>query len=77
MYTDVAVLAARRLAADSPLWLSSVVLEELYAGARDPGRHAVERLEKEFDRIGRILAPNLSDWTQSGRVLSRLAAKYH
>jgi predicted nucleic acid-binding protein len=74
---DKAVLAARRLAADSPLWLSSVVLEELYAGVRDPNRHAVERLEREFDRIKRILVPNLSDWTQSGRVLSRLAAKYH
>jgi predicted nucleic acid-binding protein len=74
---DKAFLASRRLAADSPLWLSSVVLEELYAGVRDPGRHAVERLEREFDRIKRILVPNLSDWTQSGRVVSRLAAKYH
>src|SRR5208282_115912 len=74
---DKAILDSRRLAADSPLWLSSVVLEELYAGVGDPGRHAVERLEREFDRIKRILVPNLSDWTQSGRVLSRLAAKYH
>lgn len=74
---DEAVLASRRVAKDSPLWLSSVVLEELYAGVHDPGRHAVERLEREFDRINRILVPNLSDWTQTGRVLSRLAARYH
>lgn len=74
---EEAVLSSRRSAKDSPLWLSSVVLEELYAGTRDPGRHAVERLEREFDKVNRILVPNLSDWTQTGKVLSGLAAKYH
>jgi predicted nucleic acid-binding protein len=29
---DEGALALRRLAADAPVWLSSVVLEELYAG---------------------------------------------
>jgi predicted nucleic acid-binding protein len=72
-----AALALRRLAADSPLWLSSVVLEELYAGADDLDRRAVERLERDFDNAKRILVPNLSDWTQAGRVLARLADKYH
>ena len=72
-----AALALRRLAADSPLWLSSVVLEELYAGASDRDRHAVERLERDFDRAKRILVPNLSDWAQAGRMLARLAGKYH
>jgi predicted nucleic acid-binding protein len=36
----------------------------------------VERLERDFDRAKRILVPNLSDWTQAGTVLARLAAKY-
>jgi len=54
-----------------------VVLEELYAGAADRDRQIVERLERDFDRAKRILVPNLSDWTQAGRVLARLAAKYH
>jgi len=54
-----------------------VVLEELYAGATERDLYVVERLERDFDRIKRILAPNLSDWTQTGRVLARLAAKYH
>src|SRR5882724_13592286 len=72
-----AALALRRLATDSPVWLSSVVLEELYAGAGDRDRRAVERLERDFDKAKRILVPNLSDWTQAGRVLARLAAKYH
>jgi predicted nucleic acid-binding protein len=72
-----AALALRRLAPDAPLWLSSVVLEELYAGAGGRDRHVVERLERDFARAKRILVPNLSDWTQTGRVLARLAAKYH
>lgn len=71
-----AALALRRLGRDVPLWLSSVVLEELFAVARDRDRHVVERLERDFDRAKRILVPNLSDWTQTGRVLARLAAQY-
>src|SRR6266571_890783 len=74
---DDAALALRRFATDVPLWLSAVVLEELYAGAADRDRKVVERLERDFDRARRILVPNLSDWTQAGRVLARLAAKYH
>jgi predicted nucleic acid-binding protein len=71
-----AALGLRRLALDAPVWLSSVVLEELYAGARDRDRHVVERLERDFDRAKRILVPNLSDWAQAGKVLARLAIKY-
>jgi predicted nucleic acid-binding protein len=71
-----AALTLRRLAADAPLWLSSVVIEELYAGASDRTRHVVERLERDFDRAQRILVPNLTDWTQTGKILARLPAKY-
>jgi predicted nucleic acid-binding protein len=67
----------RRLTSNTPLWLSAVVLEELYAGAADRNRHIIERLERDFDRAKRILVPNLNDWTQAGRVLARLAPKYH
>lgn len=73
---DDAALALRRLASDQPLWLSSVVLEELYAGAGDRDRHVVERLERDFGKAKRVLVPNLSDWTQAGRALARLAVKY-
>lgn len=71
-----AVLDLRRLAPDAPLWLSSVVLEELYAGVNARDRRAVERLERNFDRAGRVLVPNLNDWTQTGKVLARLGAQY-
>jgi predicted nucleic acid-binding protein len=74
---DEAALALRRLATNAPLWLSSVVLEELYAGLAPRDARVLERLERDFDRTRRILVPNLNDWTQTGQVLTRLAAKYH
>ena len=70
-------VALRRFTTDTPLWLSAVVLEELYAGTADRDRQVVERLERDFDRAKRILVPNLCDWAQAGKVLARLAAKYH
>jgi predicted nucleic acid-binding protein len=73
---DEAVVALRRISTDAPLWMSSVVLEELYAGADSRERPLVERMERDYERIKRILVPNLSDWTRTGRVLRRLAEKY-
>jgi predicted nucleic acid-binding protein len=72
-----AILALRRLTPAAPLWLSAVVLEELYAGVGDRGRPVIERLERDVNKINRLLVPNLSDWTQAGKILNRLAAKYH
>jgi predicted nucleic acid-binding protein len=73
---DDAALGLRRIAGGAAVWLSSVVLEELYAGVSARNRHVVERLERDFHRAGRILVPNLTDWTQTGKVLALLAAKY-
>jgi predicted nucleic acid-binding protein len=73
---DDAVLGLRRFS-DAPLWLSAVVVEELYAGASGPARQQVERLEHSFAASKRMLVPNLNDWTQTGKVLARIAAKYH
>lgn len=74
---DDGVLAIRRLSSGSIVWLSAVVLEELYAGAGKRSREIVKRLEEDFEGAKRILVPNLSDWTQAGEVLARLAAKYN
>jgi len=74
---DGAAVSLRRLGGGAPIWLSSVVLEELYAGTDPRSRRAVEGLEHDFDQAKRILVPNLTDWTQAGKVLARLAAKYH
>jgi predicted nucleic acid-binding protein len=73
---DDTALGLRRIAIGATVWLSSVVLEELYTGVSGRNRHAVERLERDFHRAGRILVPNLTDWTQTGKVLALLAAKY-
>jgi predicted nucleic acid-binding protein len=73
---DDAVLKLRRFTPGAPLWLSSVVLEELYAGVKSRDFRIVERLERDFDNAGRVLVPNLSDWTLTGKLLARLAAKY-
>jgi predicted nucleic acid-binding protein len=73
---DEAALGLRRAVAGAPVWLSSVVLEELYAGVSPHSRRVVERLERDFDRARRILVPNLTDWTQTGKVLALLATKY-
>ena len=73
---DEAILAARSLTSDAPLWLSAVVLEELYAGVGMRDRKVVERLEHDFDRARRILVPSLGDWAQAGRVLALLGAQY-
>ena len=72
-----AALGLRRMAEGAPIWLSSVVLEELYAGVSARHRRAVERLERDFHRAGRILVPNLKDWAQTGKVLALLATKYN
>jgi predicted nucleic acid-binding protein len=71
-----AALGLRRIAAGGPVWLSSVVLEELYAGASTRSRHIVEHLERDFHRAGRLLVPSLTDWTQTGKVVALLGAKY-
>jgi len=68
--------ALRRMAAGAAVWLSSVVLEELYAGLSERDRQPVERLERDFHGARRVLVPNLSDWTQAGKVLARMGSKH-
>jgi predicted nucleic acid-binding protein len=77
LYRQDAALVGLRRNVGAPLWLSAVVLEELYAGADDLSRRTVERLQRDFERAKRILVPNLKDWTDAGQVLGRLAAKYN
>lgn len=73
---DAAVAHLRRFSPTAPVWFSSIVLAELYAGVKPRDSRVVERLERDFERAQRILVPNLRDWAQTGKVLSRLALKY-
>jgi predicted nucleic acid-binding protein len=75
-FGDVQFEQLRPLAAGSCVWLSAVVVQELYAGASRRDSHVVDRLEHDFDRVGRVLTPNSNDWASAGKVLARLAAKY-
>jgi len=67
-----AALSLRRLSDTSPVWVSAVVLEELYAGTNSRDFQAIRRLEHDFERTRRILVPNLTDWVQAGRYESGL-----
>ena len=69
-------IVLERWVKESPLWLSSVVLEELYAGAKPDDRRIVEKLERDFERANRVLVPSLSDWTFAGRILANVARKH-
>jgi predicted nucleic acid-binding protein len=49
---DDARLALGRVATDAPLWLSAVVLEELYAGAGDRDRQQSQGLDASRRSVG-------------------------
>jgi predicted nucleic acid-binding protein len=70
--------AARRVGEPTqPLWLSAVVLEELYVGARDRRlKKLLARLEKDFAKVRRVLVPLQSDWIACGQVLALIGEKY-
>ena len=79
---NAAVLSLRRAARGGEtrtrsLWLSMVVLEELYVGAQDKRtRQTFERLEREFATLGRLLVPQRRDWSLAGQVLAQIGEKY-
>ena len=79
---DVALFMLRRAAQREeertyPLWLSTVVLEELYVGAQDRRlKKLLTRLENDFVKMKRILVPLQSDWTACGQVLALIGEKY-
>ena len=69
-------IVMQRWVKESPLWLSSIVLEELYAGASSTDRRILEKLERDFEKANRVLIPNLSDWTFAGKILASVAQKH-
>ena len=59
------------------LYLSAVVVEELYAGAFDV--HSIKLLDKlyaAFSDLGRVVTPNAADWQHTGKVVAQLGRKY-
>src|SRR5213596_674036 len=55
------------------IFFSSVVAQELLAGARTPaGRKRVEILLRPFEKAGRVLTPTHSHWKDAGTMLAKL-----
>jgi predicted nucleic acid-binding protein len=59
---------------DAPgLYFSSIVAQELLAGARSPaGSKRVETLFRPFEQVGRIVTPSHSDWKIAGGILAKV-----
>jgi len=52
------------------------VLEDLYAGSKPADRRVLEKLERGFEKAGRLLVPNLGDWTSADKTLAAIAQAY-
>lgn len=72
-----AALARFESAYAPTLYLTSVVAQELRAGARTPD--AISRLTRNilvlFQSRGRVVAPSYNRWVQSGAIRAALAAR--
>ncbi len=77
---DSNILSQRNILGENifnPLWLSAVVLEELYAGAFDKKSvKTLNKFEKEFTQINRLLVPNKTDWSIAGQILNKIGKKH-
>jgi predicted nucleic acid-binding protein len=56
-----------------PLYLSSVVAQELYVGAATRARRRdVDRLWQRFEQVDRLLVPTGNDWRETGLILGQV-----
>ena len=59
------------------LYMSMVVLTELYAGSHDTNStKLVDKLFHTFLSVGRLIVPNDEDWRKTGMVMAKLGQKY-
>jgi len=59
------------------LYMSAVVMEELYAGAFDaPTIRLLDRMFMTFNKLGRMITPDASDWQRAGKIVASLGQKY-
>ena len=59
---------------DAPgLYFSSIVAQELLAGARSPaGKRRAEELFRPFERVGRVITPDHNHWKDAGGILAKV-----
>lgn len=59
------------------LYMSSVVVSELYAGAHDSQSiKLLDKLYHVFQNVGRLIVPNDNDWHQTGGIIAKSRKKY-
>ncbi len=59
------------------IYMSAVVMEELYAGALDTSSiKLLDKMYVTFSKISRFIAPDAGDWQKTGKVVALLGAKY-
>jgi predicted nucleic acid-binding protein len=59
------------------IYMSAVVMEELYAGALDVA--AIKLLDKMYETfagMSRLIVPDAMDWQKAGKVVAQLGKKY-
>lgn len=71
-----ALLRLRSIPEGGPIWLSAVVLAELYAGAVERAIRIVQKLEHDFRAADRLIVPSASDLAGAGRALAVLREKF-
>ena len=57
-------------------YLSSIVVEELYAGALD--ERAVRLIERQvgaLERVGRVITPLFEDWKKAGKLVAAITRR--
>ncbi|MBI5847044.1 MAG: type II toxin-antitoxin system VapC family toxin [Nitrospirae bacterium] len=59
------------------LYMSSVVVSELFAGAHDSQSiKLLDKLHQTFQNVGRLIVPNDEDWRQTGGIIAKSRKKY-
>jgi predicted nucleic acid-binding protein len=59
------------------LYMSAVVMSELYAGAHDSQTiKLLDKLYQTFLNVGRLISPDNADWKKAGSIIANLRKKY-
>ena len=59
------------------IYMSAVVMEELYAGALDASSiKLLDKMHDTFSRMGRLVVPDATDWQKTGKIVAQLGRKY-
>ncbi|TAN45492.1 MAG: type II toxin-antitoxin system VapC family toxin [Nitrospirae bacterium] len=59
------------------IYMSAVVMEELYAGAFDTeSLRLLDKMQATFRRVGRLTVPDAEDWMHAGKTIAKLGKKY-